>query len=660
MNRDPLKLIIALGFAGVLVLMGLISFISLSQMNAITEQMSALLEETNAKNTAASSMRDSIRLRGDALYKMYLTDDYIDREQYRLLLSEYGLNYKTARETLSSFYMSAREAKLLDQIIKQSRIAKLSNDTAADHLLSDIPVTDIKNDLRLANEARHEMLVSLDELVNLQEEITRTTIHDTKKYQESISNIILFLSLAAFFIALFIALLVIRETSKKNHEIRFQATHDELTKLANRKEFNHRLKEAFKTAIANRENHALCFLDLDNFKTVNDSCGHKAGDELLVQLTRIIKNNIRGHDTLARLGGDEFGLLLEGCSLNKAIEIAEGIVNLVKNYEFVWYDKEYHVGVSIGLVMVNSETASIEKALSQADIACYAAKDMGRSQVQVHGSDDAHAKQTQNELSWISNINDTDSSSHFSLYLQKIESLQTDQSPPMYEVLLRINDDEGTLISPCNYIAAAERFNFMKDVDYWVIEQSFKQLSNLYQIIPNCDVRLFINISTNALSSDEFPDFVIQRYNKYNIAHDAICLEIAEIDAVKNINQAAEIISALHKYNILFALDNFGSSISSFPYLKNLPVDYLKIDGEMIKNISHNTTDKAMVAAINQIGKVMNIKIIAKHVENVFTLNQIKDIGIDFAQGFCLDEPKLISEQVEGIQKLKKQQTILH
>jgi diguanylate cyclase (GGDEF)-like protein len=658
MHRDPLKIIIALGFAGVLALMGLISFISLSQLNAITRQMSTLLEETNAKNTAANSMRDSIRLRGDALFKMYLTDDYIERDQYRLQLSEHGLNYKKARDTLSSFHMSAREAKLLDQIIKRSRLAKLSNDIAAEHLLSNLPTAEIQDDLRLANEARQEMLISLDKLVDLQAEITRSIIHDTETYQETIGNIILFLSLAAFFIAIFIAQLVIRETSKKNYEIRFQATHDELTKLANRKEFNHRLKDAYKTALANGENHALCFLDLDNFKTVNDSCGHKAGDELLIQLTHIIKNHIRGHDTFARLGGDEFGLLLEGCSLNNAMEIAEGIVNLVKNFEFIWHDKTYHVGVSIGMVVINRETPSIEKALSQADIACYAAKDMGRSQVQVHGSNNDDVQIMHNELSWIASINDAESTDHFSLYLQKIESLLTEKSPPMYEVLLRIIDDDGRHISAGSYIHAAERFSLMKEVDCWVIEQSFRYLSSLYKSIPGCDIRLFINLSANALTSGEFSDFIIHQYKKYNIAHDAVCLEIAEADAVKNINKAAEIISALRKYNIRFALDNFGSGISSFPHLKNLPVDYLKIDGDIIRNISHNTTDRAMVAAINQIGKVMNIKIIAKHVENIFTLNQLKDIGIDFAQGFYLDEPKQISEHVEIIQNSKKQQPV--
>ena len=375
MSRDTIKLTIGLGFTGVLALMGLIGFISLSQMNTITEKMSALLEETNAKTSAVNNMRDNIRLRGNILYKMYLTDDFIARDEYRLQLAATGLQFKNAKDRLATFHMTAREAKLFNQITKQTRIAKEYNDIAADNLLSDIPKEEIQNYSLIANEARQNLLDSLDELVALQETITDSIISDTREYQETTSSIILLLSLAAFFIALYIAQLVIRETSKKNIEIHFQATHDDLTKLVNRKEFNHRLKEAFNTARDEHETHALCFLDLDKFKIINDSCGHKAGDELLIQLTQTIKKNIRSHDTLARIGGDEFGLLLEGCSLDKAIQITEGIVNLIKNYPFIWQDKKFFVGVSIGLVMITRESLNVEQALSQADTACYAAKD---------------------------------------------------------------------------------------------------------------------------------------------------------------------------------------------------------------------------------------------------------------------------------------------
>lgn len=651
MSNDPIKLTIGLGFAGVLTLMGLISFISLSQMNKITEQMSVLLDETNAKILSANTMRDRIRLRGITLNKMYLTDDFIERDEYRLELTAHAIRYNDARDVLYSFTMNAREAKLLNQLRIQARSAKILNDEAADSMLSDLSNEKIEYDLQLANRSRHDMLDSLDELVSLQEKISRTTIDETKNYQKAISDIILYLSLAAFFIAIYIAQLVIRETTKKNSEIRFQATHDELTKLANRKEFNHRLSEAHATAIDNNEKHALCFLDLDKFKSVNDSCGHKAGDELLIQITGIIKHHIRSHDTLARIGGDEFGLLLEGCSLDNAIEIAEGIVSLVKNYEFNWQHKTFHVGVSIGLVMVTHETRSIEKALSYADMACYAAKDLGRNQVHIHGLEDDRVKKMHKELSWVADINSSSSNDRFTLYLQSINSLQSSSTTRMYEVLLRLNDDDGTPVSPGSYIPAAERFSLMKDVDYWVIEKTFEQLSRLYREIPDCDICLFINISANSLTNTQFTDFVIQQYKRYNIAHDSVCLEISEMKAIKNINQTSDVINTLRKYNIRFALDDFGTGIASFSYLKNLPVDYLKIDGSIIKNISQNTADKAMVAAINQIGMVMNIEIIAKHVENVFTCNQLKEIGIDYVQGFYVDKPKLIYDRIDEMKK---------
>ena len=660
MRRDPIKLTIGLGFTGVLALMGLISFISLSQMNTITEQMSALIKETNTKISAANSMRDSIRLRGESLYNMTLTDDFILREEYRLRIAEHALRYKLARDVLYSFNKTAREAKLLDRLMQQTRKAKALNDDAAENLLSDLPAEQIENALLLAHEARRKMLLGLDELVLLQENISRSIIDETNQYQEIISSIILLLSLAAFFIALYIAQLVIRETSRKNYEIRYQATHDELTKLINRKEFNYRLEKALNTAIENHQKHALCFLDLDEFKPINDNCGHMAGDELLIQLTNIIKRRIRNQDTLARLGGDEFGLLLENCSLEKAIEIAEGIVILVKNYQFNWQNKKFHIGVSIGLVMMTDETESISKALSQADTSCYVAKDMGRNQVQIHGLDNDHVMKKHRELGWVANINNDADDNRFSLYLQEIYHIQDKRAVPMYEVLLRLNDDDGTLVSPGSFIPAAERFSLMKDVDYWVIEKSFMYLSNILKEIPGCNIRLFINISANSLINHEFSSFVIEQFKKHPVIHDAVCLEISEIIAVKNISETADVIANLKKYNIKFALDDFGSGITSFSYLKNLPVHYLKIDGNIIKNMSHNTTDKAMIAAINQIGKVMNIDIIAKHVEDMFTLNQLKEVGIDYAQGYYLDKPKHIDKQIEKIQALEKKRSVRH
>jgi len=415
MSTNPIKLTLGLGFAAVLSLMGVVSFLSLSQMDSITRQMTTLLEETNTKISAANTMRDSIRVRGGILYKMSFTDDYIDRDEYRLEMSEPALKYQAALNTLHSFHISAREAKLLAQLMEKTRIAKALNEGAAENLLSDMPIDDINNSLQLANTSRQDMLAVLDELVTLQEKITRSTIYDTKKYQGIISDIILLLSLTIFFIALYITQLVVRETSNKNSAMRFQATHDELTQLLTRKEFNSRLNILLKAAKNNAENHALCFLDLDKFKIINDSCGHKAGDELLIQLTKLIKNSIRSNDTLARLGGDEFGLLLYDCPLDTAIKISEGMINMIKNHEFHWQGKTFHVGLSIGLVMITRETPSAVNAMTQADLACYAAKDRGRNQVQVHGLTENHSKKTPNKSGLLASIKHSSGRIRFSL-----------------------------------------------------------------------------------------------------------------------------------------------------------------------------------------------------------------------------------------------------
>ncbi len=657
MKKDPVKVIIALGFSGVLVLMGLIAFISISRMHASIDELSLLLEQTNAKTTAANAMRDSIRLRGDTLYKMYLTDDFIEKDNYRLQLGQHGLDYKLARDRLYSYPMSARERKLLDVLMKKTRAAKALNDSAAELMLSDDDPQVIKQTLLDANLARHNMLAGLNRLVTLQDQNAKIILHDSQQYQNTITTIIILLSAASFFIAVLISLVVVRETSKKNTEIRYRASHDELTRLVNRKEFEHQLTDAFSQVQASHTRHALCVLDLDEFKIINDSCGHKAGDALLIQLSKRIKNTIRKHDTLARLGGDEFGLLLKDCSLEKAIGITEGIVSLVKNYEFNWENKTFHVGVSIGVAMIGDDTRSIKAAMHDADMACYAAKDMGKNQVQVHQLDDAHMKKVHKELSWVADVDNSIENNRFTLYIQAIKPINTDNTQPRYEVLLRLNDDEGTLVSPGAHIPIAERFNLMNKIDHWVIEETFRNLSQLSHAHPHNLPCIFINISENALTDPGFLDFIIRQYKKYNIQHDTVCLEISENTAIKNINLTADFIHALRKYNIRFALDHFGHSLSSIQYLKALPVDYLKIDGQIVKDISLNTANKALVAAINEVGKVMNIQTIAEHVEDAFTLNQLKEIGVTLSQGYYFSKPESINHLDALLEQAEHQQS---
>jgi len=653
MGKDPIKLILGMGFASVLALMVLISFISLTQMGKATDGMSRLMHETRAKIAAAHTMRDSIRLRGDTLHNMYLSDDFIKRDELRIEMSVHALNYKDARDRLYSYPMTAREARLLDELMRSTRMAKALNDTAANELLSDKPDAEVLDTLKAANQVRQDMLDGLSRLVRLQEKIADEKLKEVQAYQGNLGSIIFYLCLIAILIAAYIAQKVIRETAKKSSEIHYHATHDSLTHLPNRMEFNRRLARACASAKAYDQRHVLCYMDLDRFKAVNDSCGHKAGDKLLVTLTQMIRNHIRGHDTFARLGGDEFGLLLEDCSLEKAVEITEGIVNIVRNYEFNWEGTSFHVGASIGVVTINSHTESAEAALNDADTACYAAKDLGRNQVHVHGQDQANSLKMQNELSWVSEINQGDDE-RFSLYIQQIKPVNAEDPVEMYEVLLRLNDDDGRLIPPGSYLPAAERFSLMKNVDFWVIRKSFEVLDKLARLTQKKDVKLFINISLNSLIDPDFTDYVIQQYLHFNITHDRVCFEIDEQKAAKNSRILAEVIKVLSPYSIQFALDDFGKGVSSISYLKELPVDYLKISGSVVKNITQSITDRAMVTAVADVGKVMNIQVIAKHVENAFVMNQLRDMDIDFVQGFHVRKPCAVADCFSKLEQASK------
>ncbi|MDH5712170.1 MAG: EAL domain-containing protein, partial [Gammaproteobacteria bacterium] len=457
--------------------------------------------------------------------------------------------------------------------------------------------------------------------------------------------IIIIISTLAILLGITISLYAIRETNRKNKEIHFQAHHDALTKLPNRKEFEQRLRFALTSAHDLNIGHVLCFMDLDQFKIINDTCGHKAGDQLLIDISKLIREKIRDHDTLGRLGGDEFGLLLESCSLEKAIEISEGIVNLVRNYKFNWKDRIFQIGASIGLVYINRDSKDITTLMSEADIACYAAKDMGRNRIHVHELNDEHVKKIHQELSWVANIETSLQDQRFKLYIQPIVPVGiTHDTDDMFEILLRLKDNEGNIISPGAYIPAAERFNLMRAVDAWVIQEVIKKIEAITQSGKAQTPRFFINLSANSLTDQSYCEYILDLLNKHSIPEKSICFEITETAAIKNMEQAISFIEQLKKAQCLFALDDFGSGMSSFTYLRNLPVDYLKIDGSIVNRMDKNTVDEAMVAAINQIGQVMHIDTIAEHVENETIMERLVNLGVTYAQGYHIGRPIPIEE----------------
>ncbi|MDJ0793336.1 MAG: EAL domain-containing protein [Woeseiaceae bacterium] len=439
------------------------------------------------------------------------------------------------------------------------------------------------------------------------------------------------------------SVMVFHDVSKETRlfrQLSYQASHDTLTGLINRREFENRLVTALDKIKSNtEETHALLYVDLDQFKVVNDTFGHTAGDALLGQLSELIHANIRSTDVLARLGGDEFGILLERCDKERAIKVAEAIRGSIEGYRFEWQDSFTTVRCSIGVVLVTNEHADdVAGLMSSADVACYSAKDMGRNQVHFYRDSDASLRHE--EMKWVSRITSAVEDDRLELFYQPIIGIGDDNGEHRghYELLLRMRDEDGQLVSPDQFIPAAERYNLMSTLDRWVIHEALSQLADRSEE-GEARYTLAINLSGTSLSEDRFLDFVIDELEKQKLPHGAICFEITETAAISNLARVVHFMQALKKLGCKFSLDDFGSGLSSFTYLKNLPVDYLKIDGQFISNVAEDNVDESMVKAIHEVGSAMGIETIAERVETREVLDKLGSLGVEFAQGYYIARP---------------------
>jgi diguanylate cyclase (GGDEF)-like protein/PAS domain S-box-containing protein len=421
-------------------------------------------------------------------------------------------------------------------------------------------------------------------------------------------------------------------------ELSWQASHDQLTGLCNRFSFEQQLQEALRDSAERGVRHALLYLDLDQFKVVNDTCGHGAGDLLLQRIAKLLQAHIRGTDLIARLGGDEFGALLKDCPLDQALRIANETREEIQDLRFVWGDKSFTMGVSIGLVPITAHSGTMADVQSAADVACYAAKEKGRNRVHIYRPDDLELDLRKGEMEWVSRITRGLEEDRFVLHAQEIVTLRPTLSRGRrIEVLLRLREQDGSIVSPLAFLPAAERYNLMPTIDRWVVRTALATLAgDSGQEVEACS----INLSGQNLTDESFLRFVLEQIGRHAVPPGKLCFEITETAAVTHLEQARDFISALRQAGCHFSLDDFGSGLSSFGYLKSLPVDFLKIDGRFMKDMLDDPIDRAMVDTINRMGHMMGLSTVAECVENPAMIEELRIMGVDFAQGFGVSRPE--------------------
>lgn len=432
----------------------------------------------------------------------------------------------------------------------------------------------------------------------------------------------------------------VSERHRVTREMAYQAAHDELTGLFNRRQFEQLLKDVLADQNAVGRSNAVLYMDLDQFKVVNDTCGHHAGDELLRELAALLKNQLRSSDTLARLGGDEFGLILHGCSMIKAEEVGRKILSMVNDFSFSWEGRTFSIGMSIGIVDVAGHD-SLAEVLMAADQACYAAKHQGRNRIQIYHFDDSDLNRHQTEIDAAAGITDALREDRFELYYQQIVPVPGNQGERLCEILLRMRDRSGDLVMPDRFIPGAERYNMMSAIDRWVVAHVLGGIRRRIDAGRHREgERYSINLSGTSFGEQEFSAFVADELQRAGVPPQAIAFEITESSAILSLERAMEFIESVRALGVKVMLDDFGSGLSSFGYLKTLPIDYLKIDGDLVKDIAGSRIDLAMIEAIHRVGEVIGIPTVAEHVSSPDILACLREVGVQYGQGFHFHKPE--------------------
>lgn len=644
-QKNDSKFIISAGFSGILILMSLLIYIALEHSSTLSKNMSTLVKETNAKTRAANSMRDAIRLRAHSLKAMALSDDFFIRDEEYIRFISYSRIYRDGREKLISMPLNASEQEILSNLDSETRIAQPLNDYAAELLQTHVLVKEINTALMEASAHQEFILSLLNDLVNFEKVTADLALKSAEDDSVKSRQIMFSIAGAVLILGLIIAVFVIRTTATKNNHIYYQANHDALTGLFNRRAFARKFDEVVKSAANIEKGNALLYLDLDQFKIINDTCGHLAGDQVLCQVATLLTEKLRSGDFIARLGGDEFGVILVNSDMLGAIRVAEKLRESVEGFRLPWEGQEFSIGVSIGAVPIKSGSGELAAILSTADMACLEAKQSGRNRVRIADTDDVQIARHRADMDCLGRIKQALEDNRFTLYYQSVVPVgDHNKRSGHVEILVRMISTSGDIVPPGNFIPIAERFGQMTGIDKWVVKHAVKWLSE--RQYGHAPPKLMINLSGQSIGDETFLPYILDALNSENIIPGSICFEITETAAMANLDKALAFIQALKSKGCEFALDDFGSGLSSFAYLKKLPVDFLKIDGVFVKGIVNDPIDYAMVKSINEIGHVMGKKTIAEFVEDEAILEMLETIGVDYAQGYGIALPKPINEMI--------------
>ncbi len=643
-KKDNTKTIIIVGFLAIFTLMGLVMGLSMTTLSSANQKMSSIMESTAQKTARAYQMRDVIRLRSTAVKSLLQINEPEEREKIFNKLITSTQSYLESRDELVKLGANEREQEILDEIseadIRVAEVYDKANNKI--HSMNNSP-DQLKS--ALADVQLHELVLlnHLNDLVQLEKTLADESMVAMQARYKKTQGVILTLVLAAFGLSILISGIVVNRVTSANRKIAHLATHDDLTGLSNRRSFEASLEHTIAIAERSKECYGLMFVDLDRFKIINDTCGHHAGDQLLIQLTAMIQARLRRGDLFARLGGDEFAIIARGDNFESITQLAEDLRVLVNNYTFHYADQTFNVSLSIGVLPLDGQTTDMEAILSDVDSACYVAKQSGRNRVHVTQENDAEVVKYRNDIAGMQNIRLALAEERLALFYQPVYGIMEDGVEMAHcEILLRIRSENGELFSPAEFIPIAEKYNVMTEIDRWVFSHvlDWVEQHQLEYETPH----LLINLSGLSFINEEFLDFVVEQLITRDINPKNLAFEITETAAVDNLDKANVFIDRVRALGCQFALDDFGSGFSTFAYLKSLPIDYLKIDGSLVKDLATDRIDREMVKAINQIGHTVGAKTIAEFVEDQDTLEILRDFGVDYAQGYGLSKPQALSE----------------